>query len=95
MHSIVSMITIKSYITDAAQRMILSIARIMMRRNINILNESAAKMRILDRFRGCLLASAAGDALCFEVEFMLEEDIFRKFGETGLTERHEQLREIS
>lgn len=43
-------------------------------------------MRNIDRFRGCLLAGAAGDALGFEVEFMLEEDIFRKFGEKGITE---------
>ena len=43
-------------------------------------------MRSLDRFRGCLLAGAAGDALGFEVEFMPEEQIFQRFGESGITE---------
>ena len=54
-------------------------------------------MRSLDRFRGCLLAGAAGDALGYEVEFMLEEDIFRKFGENGITEYlfHNDIAEIS
>ena len=35
-------------------------------------------MRNLDKFRGCLLAGAAGDALGYEVEFMPEESIFNK-----------------
>ena len=43
-------------------------------------------MRSLDKFRGCLLAGAAGDALGYEVEFMPEDDIFRHFGEKGITE---------
>lgn len=43
-------------------------------------------MRSLDKFRGCLLAGAAGDALGYEVEFMPEEEIFRRFGEAGITE---------
>ena len=43
-------------------------------------------MRSLDKFRGCLLAGAAGDALGFEVEFLSEETIFERFGETGITE---------
>ena len=49
-----------------------------------ILGESF--MRSLDKFRGCLLAGAAGDALGFEVEFLSEEAIFERFGETGITE---------
>lgn len=40
-------------------------------------------MRSLDKFRGCLLAGAAGDALGFEVEFLSEEAIF----ETALAKR--------
>ena len=54
-------------------------------------------MRNLDKFRGCLLAGAAGDALGFEVEFMFEEDIFRRFGENGITEfvLHNDVAEIS
>ena len=54
-------------------------------------------MRNLDRFRGCLLAGAAGDALGFEIEFMFEEEIFRRFGENGITEfiLHNGVAEIS
>lgn len=43
-------------------------------------------MRSLDKFRGCLLAGAAGDALGYEVEFMREREIFTRFGEGGITE---------
>lgn len=43
-------------------------------------------MRDLDKFRGCLLAGAAGDALGYEVEFMSEKEIFTHFGENGITE---------
>ena len=42
-------------------------------------------MRSKDRFRGCLLAGAAGDALGYEVEFMSEQQIFRRFGAAGIT----------
>ena len=54
-------------------------------------------MRSLDKFRGCLLAGAAGDALGYEVEFMPENDIFRHFGEKGITEYrlHDGVAEIS
>ena len=43
-------------------------------------------MRDLDKFRGCLLGGAAGDALGYEVEFMRAADIFRQFGTSGITE---------
>ena len=43
-------------------------------------------MRNQDRFRGCLIGGAAGDALGYAVEFMGERDIFRTFGEKGITE---------
>ena len=43
-------------------------------------------MRNLDKFRGCLLAGAAGDALGYEVEFMSEREIFSRFGEAGIKE---------
>ena len=39
----------------------------------------------LNRFRGCLLGGAAGDALGYAVEFMTAEDIFIKYGENGIT----------
>lgn len=43
-------------------------------------------MRNLDRFRGCLLGGAAGDALGYEVEFMREGAIFSRYGDRGITE---------
>lgn len=43
-------------------------------------------MRSQDKFRGCLIGGAAGDALGYAVEFMRERDIFRKYGEKGITE---------
>ena len=54
-------------------------------------------MRDLDRFRGCLLAGAAGDALGYEVEFLPEEEIFRRLGGRGITEYrlHNGVAEIS
>ena len=43
-------------------------------------------MRNRDRFRGCLIGGAAGDALGYEVEFMREGEIFSRFGGRGITE---------
>ena len=42
-------------------------------------------MRSQDRFRGCLIGGAAGDALGYPVEFIGEGSIFRKYGERGIT----------
>ncbi len=42
-------------------------------------------MRDQDRFRGCLIGGAAGDALGFAVEFLPEELIFTRYGEQGIT----------
>lgn len=39
----------------------------------------------LNKFRGCLIGGAAGDALGYAVEFMSSEDIFIKYGEKGIT----------
>ncbi len=41
-------------------------------------------MRNLDKFKGCLLGGAAGDALGYAVEFLDEESIFRKYGQDGI-----------
>ena len=41
-------------------------------------------MRDRDRFRGCLIGGAAGDALGYPVEFMEAEEIFRRYGEGGI-----------
>ena len=43
-------------------------------------------MKDIDRYRGCLLGGAAGDALGYEVEFLDEDAIFARFGEEGITE---------
>ena len=43
-------------------------------------------MKDLDRFRGCLVGGAAGDALGYAVEFSDEESIFGRYGERGITE---------
>ncbi len=43
-------------------------------------------MRNQDKFRGCLLGGAAGDALGYAVEFKQESRIFSQYGERGITE---------
>lgn len=43
-------------------------------------------MKNLDKYRGCLIGGAAGDALGYAVEFLQDEDIFKKYGEQGITE---------
>ncbi|MBQ8161566.1 MAG: ADP-ribosylglycohydrolase family protein [Clostridia bacterium] len=43
-------------------------------------------MRDLDKFRGCLIGGAAGDALGYPVEFMDEKAIFRRYGQDGITQ---------
>ncbi len=54
-------------------------------------------MRNRDKFRGCLLGGAVGDALGFEIEFLPEEVIFERFGEFGITDYilHDGVAEIS
>ncbi len=43
-------------------------------------------MRSLDKFKGCMIGGAAGDALGYAVEFLKEDSIFQKFGPAGITE---------
>ena len=43
-------------------------------------------MRNQDKFRGCLIGGAAGDALGYAVEFLQERDIHARYGEHGITE---------
>lgn len=43
-------------------------------------------MRDLNKFKGCLIGGAVGDALGYAVEFMSASDIFGKYGENGITE---------
>ncbi len=40
----------------------------------------------LDKIRGCMIGGAVGDALGYAIEFSGEEQIFRRYGETGITE---------
>lgn len=42
--------------------------------------------RDLNKFRGCLIGGAAGDALGYAVEFLSESFIKTRFGEKGITE---------
>lgn len=42
-------------------------------------------MELLDRYRGCLIGGAAGDALGYPVEFMSLLEIGRRYGESGIT----------
>ena len=43
-------------------------------------------MRDQDKFRGCLIGGAAGDALGYAVEFKQEKQIFSRYGEHGIME---------
>ncbi|WP_418517497.1 ADP-ribosylglycohydrolase family protein [Pseudoruminococcus massiliensis] len=43
-------------------------------------------MRNIDKFRGCLIGGAAGDALGYAVEFKREDEIFSEYGKKGITE---------
>ncbi len=43
-------------------------------------------MKNLDKYRGCLIGGAAGDALGYAVEFKGENQIFSQYGENGITE---------
>lgn len=43
-------------------------------------------MKDIDKFRGCLIGGAAGDALGYAVEFLDEKSIFHKYGANGITE---------
>ena len=48
-------------------------------------------MKSIDKYRGCLIGGAAGDALGYAVEFLSEGMIFGRYGESGITE-YESLR---
>lgn len=54
-------------------------------------------MRDLNKFKGCLIGGAVGDALGYAVEFMSPFAIFKKYGERGITEYelHNGVAEIS
>ena len=54
-------------------------------------------MRDLNKFKGCLIGGAIGDALGYAVEFLPAVSIFKKYGERGITEYelHHGIAEIS
>ena len=43
-------------------------------------------MKNIDKYRGCLVGGAAGDALGYAIEFYDEDTIFQTYGESGITE---------
>ena len=43
-------------------------------------------MRDLNKFKGCLIGGAVGDALGYAVEFMPAASIIKKYGRSGITE---------
>ena len=43
-------------------------------------------MDLKDRFEGCLLGGAIGDALGYPVEFMRRSEIIKKYGDKGITD---------
>lgn len=49
-------------------------------------NHEVNNIRSIDKFRGCLIGGAAGDALGYTVEFMHENQIISKYGNDGITE---------
>ncbi len=56
-----------------------------------------SSMDTLDKYRGCLVGGAAGDALGYPVEFMSRDSIISRYGERGITsyELRDGLAEIS
>ncbi len=43
-------------------------------------------MRDLNKFKGCLIGGAVGDAIGYAVEFLSASSIFNEYGENGITE---------
>lgn len=43
-------------------------------------------MKDLDKYRGCLIGGAVGDALGYAIEFLDETSIFKCYGKNGITE---------
>lgn len=66
-------------------------ASLMMAREALKIREAARQdekpvRRDLNKFRGCMIGGAAGDALGYAVEFRTADDIFREYGPRGITE---------
>lgn len=54
-------------------------------------------MKNLDKIKGCLVGGAVGDALGYPVEFLTDSQIFRRYGERGITDydKRDGIAEIS
>ena len=44
------------------------------------------EITVLDRFRGCMLGGALGDALGYPVEFLSADEINKQYGKNGITD---------
>ena len=49
------------------------------------MGNAEGRARYLDKFEGCLLGGAIGDALGYPVEFMYHDNIVREYGPQGIT----------
>lgn len=52
----------------------------------NTVLDKKARTKDLDKFLGCLIGGAAGDALGYPVEFLSESDLLSRYGKLGITE---------
>ena len=60
----------------------------------NLIMNEKEQMKNLDKYRGCLIGGAAGDALGYAIEFFDEETIFQKFGESGIPDKYKKNLEL-
>lgn len=54
-------------------------------RKESVENRVEYEMKDLDKYRGCLVGGAAGDALGYPVEFLTEQAILARYGQEGIT----------
>ena len=52
----------------------------------SLITEKGCHMKDINKYRGCLIGGAVGDALGYAVEFMQDYEIFEKYGTNGITE---------
>ena len=55
-------------------------------RYISIMGQRVSDRRDVDKFRGCLVGGAIGDALGYAVEFMRYDRIIAKYGKPGIAD---------
>lgn len=54
-------------------------------RKESVENRVEYEMKDLDKYRGCLVGGAAGDALGYPVEFLTAQAILARYGQEGIT----------